>query len=82
MPGFRKDPRVLERLLDRYVMPLTVMGGLAVGILAALADLLGALTSGTGLLLAVMIIYRTYEDLAREQVYDMNPMMRKLLGKE
>ncbi len=82
VPGFRKDPRVLERLLDRYVMPLTVMGGLAVGILAALADLLGALTSGTGLLLAVMIIYRTYEDLAREQVYDMNPMMRKLLGKE
>lgn len=82
VPGFRKDPRVMERLLDRYVLPLTIMGGAAVGLLAAMADLSGALTSGTGLLLAVMIIYRLYEEVAREQAYEMNPMMRKFLGKE
>ncbi|MFT4250530.1 MAG: preprotein translocase subunit SecY [Candidatus Woesearchaeota archaeon] len=81
VPGFRKDPRVVERLLERYVLPLTLMGGLAVGVLAALADLAGALTSGMGLLLAVMIIYKTYEEVAKEQAYDMNPMMRKFLGK-
>lgn len=82
VPGFRKDPRVMERLLDRYIMPLTIMGGIAVGLLAAIADLLGALTSGTGLLLAVMIIYRLYQDIAREQVYTMNPLARKFFGKE
>jgi preprotein translocase subunit SecY len=81
VPGFRKDPRVIERLLDRYVLPLTIMGGLAVGFLAAFADISGALTSGTGLLLAVMIIYKLYEEIAKEQAYDMNPMMRKFLGK-
>src|SRR3989338_8004337 len=34
IPGFRKDPRVLESILRRYIMPLTIMGGLAIGALA------------------------------------------------
>ena len=80
IPGFRKDERVLERLLDRYVKPLTVMGAITVGILAAFADISGALVHGTSLLLSVMIIYRLYEDIARQHLMDMNPMMRKFMG--
>jgi preprotein translocase subunit SecY len=81
VPGFRKDPRVLESILNRYIMPLTIMGGITIGLLAAFADLSGTLSSGTGLLLAVMIVYRLYEDIAREQMYDLNPAVRKFLGK-
>lgn len=81
IPGFRKDERVLERLLNRYIWPLTVMGGLSVGFLAALADLTGALSRGTGILLAVMIIYKLYEEIAKQHMMDMNPMMRKFMGK-
>jgi len=80
IPGFRKDERVLERLLKRYITPLTVMGAVAVGILAAAADLSGALTSGTGLLLTVMIIYKLYEEIAKQHMMDMNPMLRKFMG--
>jgi len=80
IPGFRKDERVLERLLKRYITPLTVMGAIAVGILAAAADLAGALTSGTGLLLTVMIIYKLYEEIAKQHMMDMNPMLRKFMG--
>src|SRR3989344_190235 len=58
IPGFRRDERVLERLLNRYIKPLTVMGAIAIGFLAASADLIGALTNGTSILLSVMIIYR------------------------
>jgi len=79
IPGFRKDIRVLERLLNRYIMPLTVVGGLAVGLLAALADVSGALASGTGILLTVMIVYRLYEEIAQQHMMDMNPMMRKFI---
>ncbi|MFH0977976.1 MAG: preprotein translocase subunit SecY [Candidatus Woesearchaeota archaeon] len=79
IPGFRKDERVLERLLDRYIGPLTVMGAIAVGFLAALADLTGALTSGTGLLLTVMIVYRLYEEISKQHMMDMNPMLRKFI---
>src|SRR3990167_1582987 len=37
IPGFRRDERVLEQILDRYILPLTVMGALTVGFLAAIA---------------------------------------------
>ena len=80
IPGFRKDERVLERLLQRYIGPLTIMGAIAVGILAAAADISGALTSGTGLLLTVMIVYKLYEEIAKQHMMDMNPMLRKFMG--
>lgn len=81
IPGFRKDARVLERLLKKYIYPLTIMGGIFIGILASLADMTGAFGSGTGLLLTVMIIYKLYEDIAKQHMEDMNPMMRKMMGK-
>ncbi len=80
IPGFRKDARVLERLLSRYITPLTIMGGITVGFLAAVADLTGAIGSGTGILLTVMIVYKLYEDIARQHMVDMNPAMRKFMG--
>ena len=81
IPGFRKDERVLERLLDRYIGPLTIMGAVAVGFMAALADVTGALSRGTGILLTVMIVYRLYEEIAQQHMMDMNPMLRKFIGK-
>ena len=80
IPGFRKDPRVLESILKRYILPLTIMGGLAVGAFSALADVLGALTSGTAILLAVMIIYQLYTNIAQQHALDMHPAMKKLMG--
>jgi len=80
IPGFRRDQRVLESLLNRYIWPLTIMGGATVGLVAALADLTGALSRGTGILLAVMIIYKLYEEIAKQHMMDMNPMMRKFMG--
>jgi preprotein translocase subunit SecY len=80
IPGFRKDERVLERLLQRYITPLTIMGAIVVGFLSGVADVSGALTNGTSLLLSVMIIYRLYEDIARQHLMDMNPMLRKFMG--
>jgi len=79
IPGFRRDPRVLERMLNRYIWPLTIMGAIAVGILAAVADLTGALSRGTGILLAVMIIYKLYEEISKQHMMDMHPMMRKMM---
>ena len=66
IPGFRKDPRVLEAILSRYILPLTIMGGIAVGTLAALSDTLGAMTSGTAILLAVMIMYQMYQNISQQ----------------
>jgi len=80
IPGFRKDERVLESILSRYVMPLTVMGGIAVGLLAGLSDIMGTITGGTALLLGTMIIYQFYQNIAQQHAMDMHPAMRKMMG--
>jgi len=77
IPGFRKDKRVLMKILSKYIYPLTVMGGIAVGLLAALADLTGALGTGTGILLTVMILHNFYERISTYYLEDMNPAVRK-----
>lgn len=82
IPGFRRDPRVMEQILERYILPLTVMGAIFVGILAATADLLGALAAGTGILLTVMIIYKLYEEIANKHMMDMHPALRKVMGEK
>ncbi|RMD45514.1 preprotein translocase subunit SecY [Candidatus Pacearchaeota archaeon] len=81
MPGFRKDERVLESILKRYIGPLTVMGGAAIGLLASVANLFGALVGGTAILLAIMIIYQLYQDIAQQHAVDMNPALRGFFGK-
>ncbi len=80
IPGFRKDERVLESILSRYVMPLTIMGGMAVGLLAAVSDVMGTLTGGTALLLGVMIMYQFYQNIARQHAMDMHPALRNVMG--
>ena len=78
--GFRQDTRILESILDRYIMPLTVMGGGAIGLLAAATDLLGALASGTAILLVIMIMFQLYQNITQQHMTDMNPAMRKFMG--
>jgi preprotein translocase subunit SecY len=80
--GFRQDERILESILDRYIMPLTVMGGLAIGLLASLTDLLGALVSGTAILLVIMIFFQFYQNIAEQHATDMNPAMKKFIGSQ
>lgn len=80
IPGFRKDTRIIEKVLERYITPLTIMGGIGIGVLASVADLLSALTSGTGILLMVMIIYQFYQQLAKESMEDFT-LLRKLMRK-
>ena len=84
IPGFRRSPQVLERLLERYIPRVTVVGGALIGLLTLIANMLGTIgnVSGTGLLLAVSIAYKLYEDLAKEQLTEMHPMIRKVLGEE
>ena len=84
IPGFRKNPVVLERILERYIPPVTLFSGAFVGLLAAGADLLGTVgnATGTGLLLAVGIILRTYEQIQKEQAMEMHPVLRDFFGAE
>jgi preprotein translocase subunit SecY len=80
IPGFRRDPRIVEEVLNRYVPTLTIISGLFIGALAALADFTDALGTGTGILLTVMIVYNLYENIATRYMEDMHPALRKFFG--
>jgi preprotein translocase subunit SecY len=75
--GYKRDIRVIETVLDRYIPPLIVLGGISVGLLAAVADFTNALGRGTGILLSVSITYRFYVDLVRDP--DLPPRIREML---
>jgi len=66
--GYR-DKSVLH-VLNRYIPTAAAFGGMCVGALSILADLLGAIGSGTGILMAVTIIYDLFEKTRREYVQE------------
>ena len=84
IPGFRRDPRVLRKVLERYIPMVTVISGAFVGALAAVADMIGTVgnSSGTGVLLTVGIIIRLYEEIGKEQMMEMHPVLRGFFGGE
>ncbi|OED29775.1 preprotein translocase subunit SecY [Methanosphaera sp. WGK6] len=82
VPGFRSSKVQFERIMKKYIPTITVLGGAFVGLLAFVADLTGALGGGTGVLLTVGVVYRLYEEIAKEQLMDVHPMMRRFLGDE
>lgn len=78
IPGFRRDRRVIEKVLERYIPPITILGSIFVALLAGSGDLvLAGVTSGTGILLTVGIVYRFYEEIAKTQT----EALAKLMGK-
>ena len=84
IPGYRRNTAVLERYLERYIPRVTVIGGVFIGLLSVVANMLGIIgfVGGTGLLLTVSIIYRLYEQIANEQMMEMYPFMRGFFNKE
>ena len=81
IPGFRRDIRIIERLLERYIPNLAILGGMFVGFLAAFTDVISALAGGTSLLLTAMILYQFYETIARENLEEMYPGLSKYIKK-
>lgn len=80
IPGYRKDKNVMAEVLNRYIPALSIIGGLLVGVLAATADFVGAIGTGTGILLTVMIVYNYYEELRAQRLDEAHPLVRRLFG--
>lgn len=64
--GHQNDESMV-RLLNRYIPVAATLGGCFIGVLSITADFLGAIGSGTGILLSVSIIYQLYETMAKER---------------
>ncbi|MEM0469900.1 MAG: preprotein translocase subunit SecY [Desulfurococcaceae archaeon] len=80
VPGFRKNPKILEQILAKYIYPLTVLSSIIVALIAIISDILGAYGSGTGLLLAVGILQQYYALIAYERTLESYPLLRRIIG--
>jgi len=63
--GFRNKSVIT--VLNRYIPIAAAFGGMCIGALTVLADFMGAIGSGTGILLAVTIIFQYFEMFVKEQ---------------
>ncbi len=79
VPGLRRNPKILEALLERYIYPLTIISSIIVGIIAVIASIFGAYGTGSGLILLVGILYNFYTQLSYERTLEMYPMLRRLI---
>ncbi len=80
IPGFRTNAKIIEKVLKRYIPTLIVLNGIIIAGLSFMADSLGALTSGTGLLIAIGIIHQYAETISKEVAAEQYPSMRGFLG--
>ena len=77
---FRRSGKSIEIILKRYIPVVTVLGGAIIGLIASLSEFFGAFGTGTGILLAVGILYQYYQQLVQEQVTEMYPAFGRVLG--
>ena len=80
IPGFRRDPRIVESVLNKYIPTITVLGSIFVALLAAVATLTGAVGTGMGILLTVGIMYMVYQQMEQEHALEGYPQLNKLLS--
>jgi protein transport protein SEC61 subunit alpha len=65
LAGHRDTSMVKE--LARYIPIAATFGGMCIGALTVIADFMGAIGSGTGILLAVTIVYGYFETFYKEK---------------
>ena len=80
VPGFRRSEKIIEKILKRYIPTLVVLNGIIIALLSFGADSFGALTSGTGLLIAIGITHQYAETISKEVAAMQYPSMRGMLG--
>ena len=80
VPGFRRAGLSIEQVLNRYIPPITVIGGLIIGSVAAVSDVFGVFGTGVGLLLGVDIVLQYYQMLVKEQIEEFSPRLAGVLG--
>ena len=81
VPGFRSTTSTVKVVLQKYIPAVTVLGGIIVGLLSGVSNILGVFGSGIGLLLMIDIILQYYQMLLKEQVESLMPRLGGLIAR-
>ena len=80
IPGFRRSSKSVSVVIERYIWAVTIIGGLLIGFIAGISQVLSVFGGGMGILLLVDILLQYYQLLVREQIEEMYPAIGRLLG--
>ena len=67
LEGIRENEENVYEQLNRTIPAAATLGGMCIGLLTIFADFMGAIGSGTGILLAVTIIYEYFEEMKKSE---------------
>jgi preprotein translocase SecY subunit len=81
LPGFRTTKSSIQYVLGKYIPTVTLLGGILIGLIASLSDLLGVYGSGIGILLMIDITINYYQMLVREHLEVLMPRLGGILGR-
>jgi preprotein translocase SecY subunit len=79
LKGFRSTPSVIESKIATYINTVAIIGGLAIGLIAGVGDVLSVIGGGMGVLLAVDIIQQYYQMILEETI-ETHPGIARILG--
>jgi len=57
----------LKNYLWRYIHPASIIGGAFIGAMCVLSDIINPMASGTGIVMAICIVYQYFELIAQEK---------------
>jgi len=68
--GSANNPKqAMQNALNEYIPTAAAFGGICLGVLCILADVLGAIGGGQGIMICVSIIYDYWKELQKDQTY-------------
>lgn len=79
VPGHRRSQLAIQRILERYIPTVAVLGGIAVGAMAAFADFFSVFGTAMGVLITVDVMQQYYQKIAEETLIEEYPLLGKLV---
>jgi len=79
IPGIRASVNEVANYIAPYIYTAASLSGILIGVIAAVADCLGAFATGSGILLATSITVGLYQEIARRYIEEVPGTFRKLL---
>jgi len=76
IPGIRRTKSKIVGFLKPQITTAAALSGILIGLVAGVADILGAYATGSGILLAVDILKGLYEEIATKYAEEMTPGLR------
>ena len=76
IPGIRRTKSKIVEFLKPQITTAAALSGILIGLVAGVADILGAYATGSGILLAVDILKGLYEEIATKYAEEMTPGLR------